>query len=466
MKTLLLFDEHSVAAASGVMFHLNTATKHPANPVLLPGEPHHWDSLCVSWPGTVLYSPRDRKLRCWYTGMDVVQTKDRTWHTGYAESDDGIEWRKPELEQAEFLGRPTNQLEPAWKPYFLSTAFENPLPDAPPSQQFGGYWTETRFAGEAGNWGKSMWSKSLAWSPDGINWTRASTAYGEKPRAPFLDISQLVHDPADPDPSFRWKAYGQIFVPRPDGSGWPGIRNIGLAHGSDAGRVEDAAKLVVLAPMAGVDEEVHFAAVQKIGDQYVMLFESDRFSKNPIHGDLRLAVSNDGKDFRRVHPQSTLVQTGPKGHWDENLLVTNTAGWLEFGDEIWIFYFGCPNIYNSWPAQYAVAPERRGSWFAPVYLGLATLPRDRFAYATGSGTLTTHSIQIETGELWLNADGADLPVTLLDDSERTVAQGALSGERRHGVYRKVNWPNRIPPGSYRARVGLTNETRLFSLQYQ
>lgn len=123
------------------------------------------------------------------------------------------------------------------------------------------------------------------------------------------------------------------------------------------------------------------AAVWKAGTQYVMLFESDRFSRNPIHGDLRLAVSDNGRAFRRVHPDKPLVSTGPKGTWDENLLVTTTAGIQRVGDEDFIFYFGCPSTYNSWPAQYAVSGERRGSMFAPAFLGLAKLPRDRYAYA-------------------------------------------------------------------------------------
>jgi hypothetical protein len=218
--------------------------------------------------------------------------------------------------------------------------------------------------------------------------------------------------------------------------------------------------------MPDIDEELHFAAVQKIGDQYLMLFESDRFSKNPIHGDLRLAVSSDGRNFCRVHPRSALVATGLKGMWDENLLVTTTAGWQEVGDEAWIFYFGCPNIYNSWPAQYAVSSERRGSLFAPAYLGLATLPRDRFAFATGTGMLTTHPIQLEAGALWLNTDGADVQVALLDAGGRAVGQGALSDERRQTVYRKVKWVNQPRGGSYRVQVTLARSSRLFSLQYR
>src|ERR1043165_5991692 len=125
--THLLLDDQSVAESHGVTFHLNPATKHPENPVLLPGEPHQWDSLCVSWPGTVLYSPRDQKFRCWYTGLDVMQTPDRTWHCGYAESDDGIHWTKPDVGQVEFLGKPTNWIKPNWNTSALSFSFENPL---------------------------------------------------------------------------------------------------------------------------------------------------------------------------------------------------------------------------------------------------------------------------------------------------------------------------------------------------
>ena len=461
----LILDEQSVAESRGVMFHLNQATKHPENPVMLPGEPHQWDSLCVSWPGTVLYSPHDRKFRCWYVGMDVVQTPDRAWHTGYAESADGVHWNKPELGQVDFLGRPTNQVTTAWKTAFLSSVFENPLPNALPSQRFGAYWIESRTVEtpNPGDGDRTLWSKSLAWSPDGVAWTRASTAYGEKSRAPFLDISQVLYDPDDSNPGFRWKAYGQLFRARKDGSGWPGIRHIALAHGGDAGRLEDAADPLVMSPMPGVDEEIHFAAVQKIGESYLMLFESDRFSKNPIHGDLRLAHSPDGRSFRRIHPRSSLVATGSKGIWDENLLVTTTAGWQAVGDEIYIHYFGCPNVYNSWPSQYAVEAARRGSMFAPVYLGLATLPRDRFAYAAGPGTLTTHPLEIGSDGLWLNAEGDDLGVTAHDESGETVAHGKLGPKKHQTVYRKVVWPDRAPVGRLSLTISLSTRAMLFSL---
>ena len=94
-KTILILDRESVSSSEGVTFHISPATKHPENPILIPGEPHEWDSLQVTWPGTVLYNAEERMFRCWYNGMDAVQ-KNRTknWLPGYAESSDGVHWTK------------------------------------------------------------------------------------------------------------------------------------------------------------------------------------------------------------------------------------------------------------------------------------------------------------------------------------------------------------------------------------
>ena len=42
----------------------------------------------------------------------------------------------------------------------------------------------------------------------------------------------------------------------------------------------------------------------------------------PPLGDLRLAATKDVKKFRRVHEKTPLVARGPRGSWDEALLVT------------------------------------------------------------------------------------------------------------------------------------------------
>ena len=461
MKVQLLLDRASVADAEGVEFRLNEAAKHPANPVLLPGAPHQWDSLQVSWPATVLYSAEDKRFRCWYSGLDAVQTPGRFWKPGYAESEDGVHWRKPEIGQVTYLDAPTNQLRPDWPWTILSFVFENPERGAPESQRFGSYWTETVPSPDG-----DRLRKGLAWSPDGREWRRAGTPYGDpaRERTAFQDISQLLFDDDDSDPAFRVKGYGQYHGPRP----WDGrvVRQIGLVHGERAEAVDDAPDPVILAPEQAIDEELHFASVRRIGDTFLMLFESDRFSTNPIHGDLRLAVGDDGRTFRRVHARQALLNTGGRGMWDENLLVTTSASMQEVGDEIYIFYCGCPAVYNSWPSAYAVAPERRGSLFYPAALGLAVLPRDRFAYAVGPGWVTTRPLTIGADGLWLNAQGDDLQITALCDAGEEMGHGRLTDRRRQTVYREVVWPAGTPAGPCQLRITLGFGNKLFSIAGQ
>ena len=474
MNVHLILDAESVERVDGdVTFHLNPATKHPDNPVMLPGLPHEWDSLSVTWPGTVLYSPRDRTFRCWYGALDVVQHPQRCWRFGYAESGDGINWVKPKLGQVSFLDRDTNQLRPDWirwpanvpvpdwGTYMLSLVFENPLPAAPESRRFGAYWIETHSSDDGQH---RHLVKALAWSPDGIRWTRAGVAHDLHPyrRADFHDIAQVLYDPDEPDADYRVKAYAQSYATRAyDGRG--GVRHVGFLHGRGFERVEPAADFVALAPAEGIDEEIHFSTVRKIGRTYVMLFESGRFSQTPTHGDLRLAVSADGRRFRRVHPHTPLVATGEKGMWDANLLVTTTSAMQEVGDEIRIYYFGCPRVFNAWPSQYAVDPQRRGSLFCSACLGLATLPRDRFAYASGLGTVTLSPFDLGSEGLWLNADGGAIGVNAIDDRGGVMGTGHLGGERRHTVYRRVIWDGAAPHRSKKIRVTLGPVDRLFSV---
>jgi hypothetical protein len=125
------------------------------------------------------------------------------------------------------------------------------------------------------------------------------------------------------------------------------------------------------------------------------------------------------------------------------------------GDEHWIYHHGCPGIYNSWPAQYCVDVMRRGSLLYPAYMGLATLPRDRFAYAQGPGDLEM-DVTLGADGLWLNAD-CDVRVKVGQST------GRIGDEKRQTVYRKVTWDR--PPAAGKARVTLTldSSSRLYSV---
>ena len=461
MKTFYVLDRLSMADADQATFHLNPARKHPASPVLTPGEPHEWDSLQVVWPGTVLYDAGDKLFRCWYSGLDALQ-KNRPkvpWVPGYAESRDGLHWTKPKLGQHTHSGEDTNRISVNWSQQVLTIVVKNP-DQSDPQRKFLALWHVDNETGQR---------KIMASSPDGKAWKEEGISFEPEggDRLKFIDVSSLIFQPDAADENDRLWIYGQMFWKR----SWDDrvVRQIGRARGPNLGSFQLAGttdeEFLVFGPEKGIDEEVHFASVRKFGDLFVMLFESDRFSQSPLHGDLRLAVSNDGLKFRRVHPETPLVATGARGMWDENLLVVTTAAMQEVGDEIWIYYFGCPNVFRGWPSGYAVNNEARGSLLYPGYLGLATLPRDRFAYAAGPGSVTTPTLSIGDQGLWLNVDGDGLIVTCVSSEGATVAQGQIAKATDKSLYRRVEWTSGPPPQRCQIKIDLADKHRIYSLRY-
>jgi hypothetical protein len=470
----LILDEQSVDTSSGVRFHLNQATKYPDNPVLDPGRPEEWDSLQIYWPGTVLYDGRERIFRCWYTGMDATQSSPRKWHFGYAESHDGVDWRKPDLGQVQHRGRGTNRLGGPGLEHVLrvSAVVEDPNPPSV-SERF------VALTIDEVDGAKDTWRKRLAYSPDGIIWDWNGPTAWEPYYPPdhiVYDISQLLVDPTEADPDLRVKAYSQaqfwgddVDAPPTKPSVWDPshrfVRCIGFLGGSTFETLTEREHSLALAPDPSLDDELHMAGVQRVGDVYVMLFESDRFRSDPLHGDLRLAVSSDGMRFRRIHPTSSVVPTGGRGTWDENIIVTTSAGMVHFGDEVRIYYFGCSRVFRAWPVEYSVTPKLRASFYYPASIGLATLPRDRYAFATGPGTLTTHPIVISDGGLWLNAHGDGFTVTVIGGGpDGNDIVGRLTNERLQTVYRRVAFDMDPVPGSHHLRVELPAAGRLYSIQ--
>ena len=86
--------------------------KHPANPLLVPDNP--WEVRTAVLYGSVAPTPGGG-YRMWYTtfgrrprsGADVIS---HTYRVCYAESEDGIEWRKPDLGLWAWCGSKENNL--------------------------------------------------------------------------------------------------------------------------------------------------------------------------------------------------------------------------------------------------------------------------------------------------------------------------------------------------------------------
>ena len=55
--------------------------------------------------------------------------------------------------------------------------------------------------------------------------------------------------------------------------------------------------------------------------------------------DSQLATSRDGLDFQRLPDRPKLLEVGPDGAWDHGMVLVY-PGWVEVGDEWWLYYAG------------------------------------------------------------------------------------------------------------------------------
>jgi len=95
-RKVLFLDDAVVASMENVTRTIHPAEKSAQNPVLTATEP--WEGEVVLVYGSVLRED-DGTFRMWYYCPRGV---------AYAESDDGIAWRKPELDIAKHDGQATN----------------------------------------------------------------------------------------------------------------------------------------------------------------------------------------------------------------------------------------------------------------------------------------------------------------------------------------------------------------------
>jgi hypothetical protein len=100
----LLLDSRIVDHVAGAELVLGEVAKHEANPLLTIDRP--WEVTVNNLYPNVLYDEQRKLHRCWY----LVYGSGRYDGLCYAESDDGVVWRKPDLGLVEFDGSKHNNL--------------------------------------------------------------------------------------------------------------------------------------------------------------------------------------------------------------------------------------------------------------------------------------------------------------------------------------------------------------------
>lgn len=109
------------------------------------------------------------------------------------------------------------------------------------------------------------------------------------------------------------------------------------------------------------------------------------------HIHTELVTSRDGIHWQRLPNRPPLVPFGEEGTWDDNMIFASPH-WVSAGNE-WRFY------YTGWDGPHGT-PERDGSF------GMAACLRERVFSRrgpTGGGVVCTREILWPGGDLWINA---------------------------------------------------------------
>ncbi len=497
------FDDENIPNLSGLELVMQQPQKHPGNPILARGGDGEPDALRAQCSAVVRDNDR---LRMWYSAHGGAGPR-----VAYAESDDGLIWRKPDLGLVDYQGSRHNNLVDAQPGLNTVTVLFDP--DAPADRRYVMAGEDMRWW-SAGGWrlaGPS--SLRIDTSPDGLRWTpvrdqpglitpqhEAMTLYrfnnryhlGGHQISPLLRLPMQQHDLGGylgPRTFVVWRspvldrwpieATRAFFKPMrsssPERSDW------------DREEVHLGAAVTVYPNVClGIYGQWHHPidcqvtktdaeAVRTVEGGYATDGQLDYFGP-AVSVDLGLIISNDGLHFREPAPGFTFIGRDQELTWDRDFADNREA------DKILLLQGSMLNTADRTLIYYsASAPNGNtaGMGKGGTNIGVATLPRDRFGGlrvlpGKTRGTLVTRPVSVNQGAaLCLNADvppGASLKVSLLDaDGLESLpgydydAQQTCVGS---GFDIPIRWQSRpyLPPDSmFRIRVELTGAASVYAL---
>jgi hypothetical protein len=380
---------------------------HPASPILKPETPLEMNNgycpVACPFSDGVFYDPKDRLFKMWYHAG---------WFDGvaYAISEDGIRWKRPNLD----VEPGTNRVLPRRDPFQRDGAcvwLDQETTDR--SQRFKMFvYFRERGAGyrygtlvppqgttvSAGGW--------VYTSSDGVHWSRPA------PTGPCGDNTSFFYDPyrkvwmysiRTSNKRGRVRSYRQTkdFV---QGARWTKDDMILFATADDQDLPD---------PKLGYETQLY--RVEAVGYESLMLsvWLIHRGPPNeicekggfPKITDITLAYSRDGIHWDRPDRTAFLACTQKPGDWNRGYLHPAGGVCLVVGDELY-FYFG---------AWSGISPKLGGHMYAGASTGLAILRRDGFASldaGSASGSLTTVPVTFSGRHLFVNANAKEGEVTV------------------------------------------------------
>lgn len=463
-RLILFVDDHDVLYRPGTVRRLRPLDRHPANPVVPDDKP---------WEGAIGYcsvyrDPTGGAYQLWYQAAPGCRLC-------YARSDDGIMWEKPEI------GADRSNT-------VLTVGYGAGVVVDPQDEN-----SERRYK-------LAFWQNNgtcVAFSPDGVHWKKHEPlpllrgSFGRPDQPPYDDDNAYgfglplrtsdVNDPAYDFARRRYMLYAKTWIDGPTGEmffrravvrcdsedflhwstpqlvmapdeidGWGAVGGKSLAGGGSLGVHLHSGPTFCYNGM-------YFSLLQVI--------QGDSSGEMPIE----LATSRDGYAFERpFRRRMFLPVTHSRDDFDGGVIWSNATP-VVLEDEI-RFYYGAYS--GTWGSERTLITH-------PTGVGLATMPRDRFAglRPENSGAqITTRPLDFtDCSGLSVNADaeGGLIRVELLTEEGRRVrghdAENAVT-LRDDNLRHDVRWKDRriadLPNGRYLVRIHLERaEVYALNLRY-
>lgn len=348
----LFIDDLLIESSNGLTRTIHPVRKHPKNPLIVPEKP--WEGKSVLLYGSVIRDPETQKFRMWYLawGKHINQPS----FVCYAESDDGINWIKPNLGIHEYEGSKENNIVmPAWS---QTTVLFDPT-DPDPSKR---YKAVLRLNGIR-----------AFFSADGFHWEDAGNIIEQG-----YDGTTVHWDPV----GRQWIAMVKIFK--------EGKRARGYAESKDFLNWTDTYY------MATVDEK------DLPGDQmyaiYMFHYESAYFGLLRMYHtstdrvDIQLLTSRNAKQWNRDIRTPFIPNSEDDEAWDYANNAVPSSPPIKVGDELWFYYSSRNTLHDTIPND--------------GYIGLGKIRVDGMMSmdsGSGGGILTTQPVQLEGNKLFVNA---------------------------------------------------------------